>query len=86
MAALLTTTQPIIVAGVDAHKDTHHAGVLDGNGVRLADRKFPAILTGYQDLLDWIATFGIPDRVGIESTGSFASGPSGRVQRPCRMS
>lgn len=60
MAALLTTTQPIIVAGVDAHKDTHHAVVLDGNGVRLADRKFPATLAGYQDLLDWIASFGIP--------------------------
>ncbi len=74
MAVLLDQPQPVIVAGVDAHKDTHHAVVLDSNGARLRDRKFTATAAGYQDLLDWVTTFGLISRIGIESTGSYADG------------
>jgi len=74
MTLLLTATQPVIVGGIDAHKDTHHAVVLDSHGVRLADHAFPATQAGYQNVLTWMADFGLLDRVGIESTGSYAAG------------
>ena len=71
---LTTATQPVIVAGIDAHKDTHHAVVLDDKGLRIADQEFAATTPGYRDLLDWLTHFGLLDRVGIESTGSYAAG------------
>ncbi|PWF81990.1 IS110 family transposase [Kocuria rosea] len=74
MTASLTSTQPTIIGGIDAHKDTHHAVVLDDRGVRLADQGFPATTAGYRCLLDWMTGFGRLDRVGIESTGSYAAG------------
>lgn len=63
-----------IVVGVDTHKDTHHAAVLDLNGQVLGDREFPATMAGYQDLHDWAASHGVIDRVGIELTGSYGAG------------
>lgn len=74
MTLLLVATQPVIVGGIDAHKDTHHAVVLDSHGVRLADQAFPATQAGYQDVLTWMADFRLLARVGIESTGSSAAG------------
>ena len=50
--------------------------VLDGNGVRLADKKFPANSGGYHQLLTWIAGFGAISHIRIESTGSYAAGLS----------
>jgi len=74
MSITTTVAQPWIVGGVDAHKDTHHAVVLDGHGIRLADRAFPATLVGYQQLLNWLRSVGSIDRVGVESTGSYGAG------------
>lgn len=74
MTALLTDTQPVIIAGVDAHKDTHHVVVLDGNGVRLADKQFPVTTDGYWQVLDWVTGFGVLDKIGMESTGSYSAG------------
>lgn len=74
MSTITAVTQPRIVGGVDAHKDTHHAVVLDGHGIRLADQEFPATLVGYQQLLDWLRSVGSIDRVGVESTGSYGAG------------
>lgn len=73
MTAQLTTRQPVI-GGVDAHKDTHHAVVLDDRGVRLSDQAFPATTAGYRCLLEWMRDLGDLHRVGIESTGSYAAG------------
>jgi len=64
----------IVVAGVDTHKDTHHAAVLDLNGRVLGDREFPVNTTGYKTLLDWVAGFGVLDRIGVELTGSYGAG------------
>jgi transposase len=74
MSTQLATTQPGIIAGVDAHKDTHHVVVLDSNGRRLGDREFPVTATGYQQLLGWVSGFGTVTKVGLESTGSYAAG------------
>ena len=51
----MTETSPdvslTIFAGIDTHKDTHHAAIIDYLGREIADRQFPATATGYQALL-----------------------------------
>lgn len=75
MTATSGATQPLlVVGGVDAHKDTHHAVVVDQHGKLLADQVFPACTTGYRRLHAWLGSFGTIGRVGIESTGSYAAG------------
>ncbi|WP_308467310.1 IS110 family RNA-guided transposase [Rathayibacter soli] len=64
----------IIVAGVDTHKSTHHAAVLDLTGGVLGDAQFPTTPAGYQALLDWIGSYGVIDRIGVELTGSYGAG------------
>jgi hypothetical protein len=74
MSIITTVAQPRIIGGVDAHKDTHHVVALDGHGIRLADQAFPATLVGYQQLLNWLRSVGLIDRVGVESSGSYGAG------------
>lgn len=73
----MTTTEATrqVVGGVDTHKHTHHAAVLDAaTGRLLGDQEFPANRIGYRQMLDWFRTFGEPTAVGIEGTGSFGAG------------
>ena len=75
MTASLVATQPlVVVGGIDAHKDTHQVVVLDRHGVRLGDAVFAASTPGYRRLHAWLCSFGRVERVGIESTGSYAAG------------
>jgi transposase len=62
-----------VVGGVDAHADTHQGAVLDARGRLLATRSFAASPAGYRELLSWLRGFGAIDRVGVESSGSFAA-------------
>jgi len=64
----------IVVGGVDAHAETHHAAALDERGALLATESFPTTTPGYAALLDWLCGFGELTAVAIESTGSYASG------------
>lgn len=72
----LTTTQPIraVTIGVDTHQLVHHAAAVDQDGRMLGDRKFPSSRDGYQQLLEWAASFGIIKAFGIECTGSYGAG------------
>jgi transposase len=63
-----------VIAGVDTHKDTHTAAVLDHAGKLLGTETFAATAVGYGQLLAWVLRFGAIDRVGIEGTGSYGSG------------
>jgi transposase len=64
-----------VVVGVDTHKLTHHAAVLDaGTGKLLADREFPATRTGYRRLLSWVGSHGVVGKAGLEGTGSYGAG------------
>lgn len=63
-----------IVAGVDTHKDTHHAAIIDHLGRKIGDREFVATAAGYQALLAWLIGTGVVARVGVEGTGSYGSG------------
>lgn len=63
-----------VTGGVDAHADSHHAAVLDERGVLLGSRSFAVSVGGYRELLAWLGSFGEVERVGVESTGSYAAG------------
>lgn len=74
MTTMMASPQTSVTGGIDTHKDTHYAVVLDHAGGRIADKQFPVSAAGYRQLLDWMCGFGVIDRVGIESTGSYAAG------------
>jgi transposase len=63
-----------VVGGVDTHKDTHTAAVIDTAGRLLGHETFPATGAGYARLLDWLTSFGRLLLVGIEGTGVYGSG------------
>lgn len=66
--------QNLVVAGVDTHKDTHHAAVVTRTGQHLAAAEFSTSAAGYRDLAAFIAGFGPLLRVGVEGTGSYGAG------------
>lgn len=67
-------TPECVVAGVDTHKDTHTASVLDLAGRCLGIETFPATQQGYIDLVTWLKGLGSIARVGAEGTGSDGAG------------
>jgi transposase len=62
------------VGGVDTHRDTHVAAVLDPVGRVLGSGTFPVTPEGYGELLDWVRSFGPVTRIGVEGTGSWGKG------------
>ena len=69
-----SVAQPHVIGGVDTHRATHHAAALTSQGYLLGDKEFPATAAGYRDLLEWMSSFGVVTRVGVESTGSYGAG------------
>lgn len=69
-----TVQAEIVIGGIDAHADTHHVVALNSTGKMLGDHPLPATSRGYRDALDWPAGFGVIDKIGVESTGSYAAG------------
>jgi transposase len=63
-----------VTGGVDTHGRTHHAAVVDEVGRVLGDGEFPASADGYAALLAWLRSFGRPDKVGVEGTGTYGAG------------
>ncbi len=63
-----------IVGGVDTHKDSHVAAVIDVAGRLLGTRGFPTTAAGYNSLLAWIQSFGTLLRIGVEGTSSYGAG------------
>lgn len=71
-----SATRPAAVAvigGVDTHKHTHYAAVVDTHGRLLGHHEFAATDHGYQALLGWMRSHGAVDAIGVESTGSFGA-------------
>ncbi|GAA4984925.1 IS110 family transposase [Actinopolymorpha pittospori] len=62
-----------VIGGVDTHKHTHYAAVVDDHGRFLGHREFPANDRGYQQLLAWLQGHGAVVAIGVESTGSFGA-------------
>jgi transposase len=66
--------QSTVTGGVDTHRDTHTAAVIDSVGRLLAHRMFPATTPGYRQLLAWMSSFGTVLKVGVEGTGAYGHG------------
>jgi transposase len=69
----MTSQKQPITVGVDTHRDTHHAAVVDAVGRQLGDREFSATGSGYRRLIAWAASFGQVQHVGVEGTGTFGA-------------
>jgi len=76
----MTDHQTRVTGGVDTHRDEHVAAALDERGGQLGVKPFPATSTGYQDLLAWLNSFGVIERVGVEGTGCYGAGLSRHLQ------
>jgi transposase len=63
-----------VVGGVDTHRDSNVAAVIDMNGGLLGVESFPTTAAGHQRLSSWMSGFGLIERVGIEGTGAYGSG------------
>jgi transposase len=68
-----TTTAVTVIGGVDTHKHSHYAAVIDDQGRLLGHQEFPATDPGYEQLLEWMRGHGEIRSVGVESTGSFGA-------------
>ncbi len=64
----------VVFGGVDTHRDTHVAAVVDGAGRLLGAESFPADEVGYQRMVAWFGSQGYLVRVGVEGTGSYGAG------------
>jgi transposase len=69
----MTTSTAAVIGGVDTHKHTHYAAVIDANGRLLGHQEFPATDPGYARLLAWMRLHGRVEAIGVESTGSFGA-------------
>jgi transposase len=75
----MTTLNPpvtpalVVIGGVDTHKQTHYAAVIDSTGRLLGHQQFRADERGYEALLDWMRAHGALEAIGVESTGSFGA-------------
>ena len=70
----MTQDRPGVFGGVDTHKRTHVAAVLDGAGRVLGSAAFDADTAGCTALLGWLGGHGSVERVGVEGTGSYGAG------------
>ena len=64
----------LVVGGVDTHRDSNVAAVVDMNGGLLGVESFPTTADGHRCLSSWMSGFGTIERVGIEGTGAYGAG------------
>jgi transposase len=64
----------VVIGGVDTHKDVHVAAVADGRGRLLGSEEFSTTEAGYRELLEWMRSYGTPEKVGVEGTGAYGAG------------
>src|SRR5262245_9915921 len=70
-----------VIGGVGTHKDLHVAAVCDKQDRVLARRCFPTNRHGYKQMLAWMRSFGLLQRVGVEATGTYGAGLLRYLQR-----
>lgn len=63
--------QPGSVLGIDTHKLTHVAAIVDGLGRMQGTFAFAATDAGAAELLSWASAHGSPQTAGVEGTGSY---------------
>ncbi len=68
--------EPVVIGGVDTHKDVHVAAVIDERGRLLGTSSFASSGKGSKELLTWMASLGRLSKVGVEGTGAYGAGLS----------
>ena len=68
--------EPVVIGGVDTHKDVHVAAVIDERGRLLGTSSFASSGQGPKELLAWMASLGRLSKVGVEGTGAYGAGLS----------
>ena len=59
MASSIPTQQlGWVFGGIDTHKDTHTAALVDSAGMLLGSAVFPTTQAGYRQLLGWMGSAG----------------------------
>src|SRR5262245_27188719 len=74
MAMTIVEMTPAVTGGVDTHVDGHVAAAVDAVGGMLGVESFATTLAGFVQLYDWLTTFGVVARVGVEGTGAYGAG------------
>ena len=64
----------MVTIGIDTHKATLAASVIDEAGRELGARTFGNDHRAHLDLLHWSQAFGTERRFGIEGSGSYGAG------------
>jgi transposase len=64
----------VLFGGIDTHKDTHTAALVDSAGMLVGSAVFPTTRAGYRQLLGWMGSAGTLAGVGVEGTGSYGAG------------
>jgi transposase len=77
----LPADRPRVTVGVDTHADVHVAVAVDELGRRLGHLPVAARSGGYRELLAWARQLGVPERFGVEGTGSYGAGLSRYLRR-----
>jgi transposase len=77
----ITPSRDVFVVGVDTHKDTHTACVINGLGQRGSAVTVSADSAGYERLYGWAKDQGCVAAFGIEGTGSYGAGLSRFLRR-----
>lgn len=70
----MTEDLPGVTVGIDTHRDTNVAAVLDCRGRLLGTEAFPTTAAGHRALAGWAHGFGPIAAVGVEGTGSWGVG------------
>jgi transposase len=70
----VAASSPVVLGGIDTHKDLHVAAVIDTQERVLGTRSFSTTRAGYRALVRWLRSFGDVRRVGVEGTGSYGAG------------
>ena len=63
-----------VILGVDTHRDTHAAALVDTLGQFVAAQSFPTTRAGLRLLIRWAQQLGTVRRAGVEGTGSYGAG------------
>jgi len=63
-----------VTGGVDTHRDSHVAAVVDHTDRFLGTREFASTRAGHRQLLRWLCRHGELVKVGVEGTGAWGAG------------
>lgn len=84
MTAAAAITQPApqqqrrVYGGVDTHKHTHHAAIVDHDGREVADAEFAA--TAHTEMIEWFARWPQIGQIAVEQTGTYGAGLTRSLQ------